>query len=372
MSLRFLHLSCRLRRPTVDDERARRRHRGAAPFVVLPLVVGALMLAAAAVSVPAAAQAAELLLRAGDTSVPAGTIVYGDAIAVGGRLDVAGTVTGNAIAAGGSVHVSGHVGGNVRAIGGDAVLDSTAVVGGAVRAAGGRVSIAPGAVVHQGGAAPSPPPFPVQPEPRPIPSPFPPVWIPPLVLGIIATWKLLAGLLLLLSFAAFVGTAWLTAVLFPGLTASVAGVLERNPGGAGIAGILVWLLFGPIIVLLVLSIAGILLVLLLIAALLVAIQLGISAVAVLVGHRVRPGHIAVEALTGAVLLAIAFAVPHLGWLAGAVATTWGTGGVVMAIVERRRNQGTIPPPAPSAPLSQGPSSPASVAPPPAGSPPPSV
>jgi hypothetical protein len=352
MSLRFLHLPSSPRNPRGDSARqgCRARRRAA-----LARVLAAVCVAAAAAAFPAAAQAAELLLRVGDTTVPVGTIVYGDAVAVGGRLDVSGTVTGSAIAAGGSVHVSGHVGGNVRAVGGSAVLDPTAVVGGTVRATGGSVSIAPGAVV-QGGAGPTPLPLPGTPGPGPFGAP--PMWMPPAIFGLVAMWKLLAGLLLILSLATLIGTAWLTAVLFPGVTASVASVLEHNPGGAGIAGILVWLLFGPVMVLLVLSIAGILLVLFLVAALLVAIQLGITAVAVLVGHRVRPGRIAMEALIGAVLLTIVFAVPHLGWLAGAAAATWGTGGVVMAIVERRRTQGTIPPP-PAAPVAPGPSDPSS-------------
>jgi hypothetical protein len=331
MSLRFLHLP---------------------PVVRLSLALCAAALAATALLAPTAARAADLLLRVGETTVPLGTVVDGDAVAVAGRLDVEGTVTGNAIAVGGPVHISGHVGGNVRAVGGEVVLDSTAVVGGGVNATGGAVRIAPGAVVHQGAAGPSPLPFPVQPEPRTEPSPFAlsPFLLPPALLGVIAVLKLFAGLFLLLTLGTFIGGAWLTAALFPGLTASIADVLERKPGGAGIAGILVWLLIGPAIVLLILSIAGVLLVLVLVAALLVAIQIGISAVAVLVGHRVRPGRIAIEALIGALLLAIVFAVPHLGWLAGAVATTWGTGGVVMAIVERRRTQGPIssPPAAPPA------------------------
>jgi hypothetical protein len=327
--------------------------------VLLVATLSTVVLAAAVLWAPDAAQAAEVLLRVGDTSVPVGTIVYGDAIAVGGRLDIAGTVTGNAVAAGGTVRISGHVGGNVRAIGGDAVLDSTAVVGGSVHATGGHVTIAPGAAVEQGGPTPGTLPFPIQPRPG---MPF---WMPAVIFGILATLKLFAGLLLLLSFAAFIGTAWLTAALFPGPTAFVAAVLERNPGGAGIAGILVWLLLGPVIVLLVVSIIGIPVALLLIAALLVAIQLGISAVAVLLGNRVRPGRIAIEALAGAVLLAIAFAIPHLGWLAAAACATWGTGGVVMAIVERRRRRGTTPPPpaAPQASVSPGPSAPASMQPP---------
>lgn len=337
-----------------------------------PLVVAGLALAAMGALGTPAAQAQELLLRVGDTAVPEGTIVYGDAIAVGGTLDVAGTVTGDALAAGGSVHVGGHVGGNVRAIGGDVILDSTAVVGGTARSMGGTVRAAPGAVVRRGGATPNPVPYsgpaPWPPQfPSPGPSPFPGTrgWLPPAVLGMLAMWKLLAGALIALSLLTFIGTAWLTALMFPGATAAVAGVLERSPGAAGIAGIVVWLLLGPIAVLLVASIAGIMLVLLLIAAVLIAIQLGITAVAALVGHRVRQGRIAIEALVGAVLLAVAFAVPGLGWLAAFAATTWGTGAVVMTIVERRRGQGALPPAVPAAP----PSSTPPVSPPP---PPPSV
>jgi hypothetical protein len=343
MRLRAIRLRCC---PHARGSAQHRRMHGT-PMVAVPLVICALLLAAAAVSGTPAAQAAEVLLRAGDTVVPIGTIVYGDAIAVGGRLDVAGTVTGNAVAAGGSVHVSGRVGGNVRAIGGRAVLESTAVVGGGVYTTGGSVNIAPGAVVHGGSSTRNPLPFSVQPERPPAPFWIPPLWWPATFLGILAMWKLFAVLFIVASLAAFIGAAWLTAALFPGTTASVVDVLERNPGGAVVAGILVWLLFGPVITLLVLSVAGILLVLVLIAALVVAIQVGISAVAVLVGHRVRPGRLAIEASVGALLLAIAFAIPHLGWLAGAAAATWGTGGVVMAIVEWRRAHGTLPPPPPA-------------------------
>ena len=311
-----------------------------------------------------AAQANELLLRVGDSVVSRGTIIYGDAVAIGGTLDIAGTVTGNAIGAGGSVHVSGHVGGDVRAAGGNVILDSTAVVDGTVQSAGGSVRVAPGAVIRKvppGSSAPPlwfPTPTPTVPVPSPAPWPFPgpPVWMPPAVLTIIAMWKLLAGVLILVTLFSFIGMTWLTAAMFPGVTAAIARALERNPGAAGIAGVLVWLLIGPIAVALALSVAGILLVVLLIAALLIAIQLGISAVAVLVGHRVRPGRLAFEALVGSVFLAIAFAVPHLGWLAGFAAAAWGTGGVVVAIAERHRGPGPVPP-TPSSPSASPPPSP---------------
>ena len=320
--------------------------------LLLHLAIGALGTAlAAGVFAASAAQAAEVLLRLGDSVVPRGTIVYGDAIVVGGTLDVAGTVTGNAVAAGGSVHVSGHVGGDVRAAGGNVILDRTAVVDGSVQSAGGSVRIAPGAVIRRAPPpgpplpfpAPLPPVPPPPPSPAPPPVPGPPGWMPPAFFGILVMWKLLAGVLILVTLLTFVGMAWVTATMFPVVTGAVVDVLERNPGGAGVAGVVTWLLIGPVAVLLVLSIAGVVLVLLLIAVLLIAVQVGITAVAALVGHRVRPARIAVEALAGSVLLAIAFAVPHLGWLAGFAAVTWGTGGVVVAIMERHRGQAPTPP-----------------------------
>lgn len=334
------------RRPPARPPRRGPLRTRVAPAGVALLVLGAVLLGVTA------AQAEDVLLRFGDTIVPQGTIVYGDAVVVGGRLEVAGTVTGNAVVAGGSVDVSGRVGGDVRAVGGDVVLGSTAVVGGRAQASGGHVTVAPGAVV--GRAAPGPPatpPVPLPfPPPAPPPSPFPgpPVWMPPAILGWFAIWHLVAGLVIALLLVTFVGTAWFTAALFPGVTAVVAGALERNPGGAGLAGVAVWLLAGPVLLLLALTIAGLPLVLLAVSALLIAVQLGISAVAVVVGHRVRPGRIALEALVGAVLVALAFAVPHAGWILGFAATIWGTGGVAMAIVERRGVQGPMPP-APSSP-----------------------
>ncbi|MHB8732256.1 MAG: bactofilin family protein [bacterium] len=315
---------------------------------------------AAGAAGPPAAQAAEVLLRVGDAAVPPGTIVDGDAVVIGGTLDVGGTVTGNATAVGGSVHVSGQVGGDVRAAGGNVILDSTAVVGGTVQSSGGSVRIARGAIIRKAPPGrpvppvPTVPPMPFPPSPGPSPSVLPwlfpwlPSWVPHTFFGILAVWKLVGGVVLLLTLLTFAGTAWITAAMFPGATAVVAGALERSPAASGVAGVLVWLLIGPVAVLLVLSVAGILLVLLFFSALLIAIQLGISAVAVLVGRRVRPGRIAIEAAVGALLLAITFAVPHLGWLAIFAAATWGTGGVVVSIVERHRHHGPVPP-SPSTP-----------------------
>ncbi len=302
------------------------------------------------------ADAADMLLRVGNLEVPAGTAVHGDAIAVGGKLDVEGIVDGNAVAIGGSVEVGGRVAGSVRAVGGDAILRPTAVVGGAATAAGGRVRIAPGASL--GGvhpqpappAAPSPaPPGPSSPIPGPVPqpAPLPPSWWgPPAVLGVIAALHFLYWLVALLVLAGFVGMNWLTAVLFPGTLAALAEDLERMPAAALGAGLAGWVLLWPLVVTLAMTVVGLILVVLIPALLLIAIQFGVTAVALLAGQRLRQSGIGRQVLVGSVVLAIAFAIPHLGWLLMLAAVTWGWGAVLLALAERVRTRRLPPPPAP--------------------------
>lgn len=80
--------------------------------------------------------------------VPAGAWVCGDALAVGGNVDVRGRVQGSAQAIGGNVTISGEVDGDVTAMGGDIVVQPGALTRGALNALGGRVIVAPGAVTQ--------------------------------------------------------------------------------------------------------------------------------------------------------------------------------------------------------------------------------
>src|SRR5436853_7581637 len=72
------------------------------------------------------AWAAAFLLRAGDLQVPAGTVVHGSAISVGGNAYINGTVEGDAIAFGGRVDVTGRVQASVRAGGVNAIVRASA------------------------------------------------------------------------------------------------------------------------------------------------------------------------------------------------------------------------------------------------------
>lgn len=304
------------------------------------------------------AGAAELLLRVGDLQVPAGTIVRGDAIAVGGTATIDGTVEGDAAALGGSVEVTGHIEGSVRALGGNVILHSGAVVDGQARAIGGTVEQEPGASV--GGAQPQAgplPQLPPLPSPGPRAFPLPPPWVHPFPApgpwspwpwgsaGSILALKSFLSLLYLGALATFVGSAWLVAILFPGLTARLAKVMERDPLGTFGIGLLGWPIAAMLALILVISVIGLTVAFLVPVAVLVALQLGTTAVALLIGQRVRRSDVAHEVVIGAVILAVAFSIPRLGWLLVLAVSTWGLGSVFLAILEGRRSRSVPPPPA---------------------------
>ncbi len=319
-------------------------------------VVGLILGAALASGSAAPAWAKEILLRIGDVRVPADTVVHGDAIAVGGNAYVDGTVEGDAIAVGGAVEVRGHVTGSVRANGGNVVLRSTAVIDGAASAIGGTVTREPGASVGNAQAVPPPPapPFPSAPAPGTAP-PAPPWWLPGMIAGMLFMLHSLFWVGHLLLLAVFVGTAWLVAVLFPHAVARVAAVLEREAVIAIAAGVVAWPAVMVVTVLLAISVVGLPLALSMPAAVVVAAQLGLTAVALLIGKRAHPSETVRETVVGAVLLAIAFSLPGLGHLVGLAAVTWGLGGVFLALTETWRFR-TRPPdhPLPASPQAHGP------------------
>lgn len=341
-------------------KRGARRQMAAVAAVVGAFAVGA-VIAPAPVN---AADTPEVLVRVGDLVIPAGTVVHGNAIALGGTLDVEGTVEGDAIASGGGIEIGGRVTGSVHAFGGGVHLRSTAVVGGTVAAWGGRVRADPGA--SMGGTprppspgappgtppgAPGPPPagpsFPIPvPGPQPAPFPAPWGWLPG-VFGVVAMLHALYWLIALVSLVSFVGMAWLTAIFFPGTVAALAADLDRAPGAAFAVGLLGWVLLWPAVAVLALTIAGLALVILIPAVLFIMLQFGTTAVALFAGRRIRRSGIGREVLVGSVVLAIGFAVPHLGWLLVMAVATWGWGAVLLALIERIRIRRIPPPPAPA-------------------------
>ncbi|HLJ60837.1 MAG TPA: hypothetical protein VKZ50_14020 [bacterium] len=295
---------------------------------------------------PTSAGAEEFLTRFGVLDVPAGTAVHGDAIAIGGPLSVEGVVDGDAVAIGGDVVVVGRVGGSVRAIGGNVLVRSGAVVGGTATTTGGHVTIEPGASVGRAGAippgaAPGPSPFPM-PPPRTY---EPPTWLwPATIFGMLAALKAFFLFFALAMLISFVGATWLTAVFFPRVTQDLAGHLERAPALAFGVGLLTWAALWPLVIGLAISVVGLVVVVLIPLAVFAALQLGIAAIAVLLGRRIRPSSVSLEALVGAVVLVVAFAIPHLGALLLFLTATWAVGVTVLALIERNRARPIAPAP----------------------------
>jgi len=306
-----------------------------AMLLLLAVVLGAVLIVGSVTPV----SAKELLLKVGDLQVPAGTAVHGDAVAVGGTAYVDGTVEGDVVAVGGTVEVRGHVVGSVRAAGGNVVLYSTAIVGGEATAVGGTVWREPGASIGGRRSMPSPPPFP------PVPGPIPPGsesgppaswWLPGVFAAAFLMLKSLFWLIHLVTVILFVGSAWLLAALFPNALTRLGGVLERDPVLAFGAGLLGWPLAVMITVVLILSVVGLTLVLLVPIAVFTAVQFGATAVALVVGRRIRPSGPVYEVIIGAVLLAIGFSIPALGGLIGLAVATWGLGAVLLLLAGERR------------------------------------
>jgi hypothetical protein len=312
-------------------------------------------------------QAAEFLFHVGDQVLSAGTTVHEDAVVTAGTLLILGTVDGDATAIGGSVSVAGHVTGSVRAIGGNVLLYPTAVVDGQASAWGGHLEVAPGARV---GGVPFPPTSPAPSPPAPA-VPLPPVpgvpmlpylgpvpevpgplnpptrgpipwWWPPALFGIIAGVKVLSWLAVTSLLACFVGLMWLTAALFPGPVMRLADVLERAPGAALGLGLAVWALSVPTVMFLAFTIVGLPVIFLVPLVLLTMHLFGTVAIALVLGRRLRPSGMSIEVLVGAVVLALAFAIPHLGWMAILIAAAWGVGTVPLALFGPRGERPSPP------------------------------
>ena len=325
--------------------------------IVIPRFVARLLAAVLAlgtaflVACPERSAAAEFLLHVGDVRVATGTVVHGDVIALAGSVFLAGTVEGNAVAVGGNVDVSGHVEGSVRAQGGDVILRATGIVDGQATAVGGQVRREPGSSL--GGATPPAPQAPPSPRyrfppPWVQPMPRPPYWWPgprpePLLFP--------EGLLRFLYFSSligFIGFAWILAVLFPGALSRLATALERAPAASFGAGLLGWLLSLLIPVLLILSVVGLMFLFLVPMAVILAVLFGTTAVALVIGRRIRRFGVVQNVVVGAVLLAVAFSVPRLGGLVAFLAATLGLGAVLVAFAEGRRPS-AVPPSPPASP-----------------------
>lgn len=274
----------------------------------------------AGVAVPA--DAGEITVRVGgDVVIPPGAVHQGPAVAVSGAVRVEGTLRGDAVALNGDVEVWGWVTGSVRVVNGRAALGPMARVDGDVWVVSGRVDRSPGARV--GGRilsgrlwAPPPPRRPVEEL----------IWS---MARMVVLWALVGSAALAAAVAA----------LFPATVSRIARTLSAAPGPSLVAGVLVWALLPPLVLVLVVSLIGLPLLALLPFAFSLLALVGLAGTAVLVGNRVtdifrwKSGPVG-DAVAGAVILA---ALPLLSWpgrLAFVGALTWGMGAVVLALLRR--------------------------------------
>lgn len=223
--------------------------------------------------------------------VAKGQTIEGDVVAIGGPVDVHGTVKGNAVAIGGSVTLlpGGKVEGDAIAIGG-----KVAKKGGSLT--GSETSIGPNFTWH---------------DQRKEENDWP--------------WKILRsiGMIALLT---------LLAAIFPKPMERMTYAAERAPLASLLWGIAAMLAFIPLMVLLVISLIGILLIPVEVLLYLAAALFGTAGISTLVGGRLLQGkgNVILFTLLGAFVLQLVGLVPFLGWLVNLIVFLFGLGAVVIS------------------------------------------
>lgn len=133
------------------------------------------------------------------------------------------------------------------------------------------------------------------------------------------------------------------ALLFPRTLQLCGEALRNHPVGSFSVGVLSFLLFGPILFLLIVSVAGLLVVPFLICLLFVVLLIGKASVFENTGAQIgrqlgmgdRPNPV-VALLIGAILFNLLYMVPILGLLVWGIITPLGIGAVILAIIDAFR------------------------------------
>jgi hypothetical protein len=239
------------------------------------------------------------LVKVGESvTIPEGAEVD-TAVSVGGTVTVLGRVDKDVVSVGGSVYLkdSANVGGDVVSIGGKVMREAGAIVKGDVV----EVSI--------GGISPAVSFFTKG--------------------GILKGWAFFG----LLSFIGFIVLAIIIVALFTPQVGRVSAYLETNLLNSFLIGLLITVLFIPIIVLLAVSIIGIVLIPVWVVLVAVAGFFGYFAAGHLLGKkifhafRIYNKSMMTETLTGIILLSLVGFVPIGGFLVKMIAALGGLGGV---------------------------------------------
>ncbi len=231
-----------------------------------------------------------------DVLVPIGANIQ-SAVAVGGNVDVFGTIQKDAVA-----------------VGGDLMVRKSAVIHGDAVCIGGKLIKEPGATITGDNVEISV------------------ANLPGLFIGKSCGWGL--SIIGLVSFLSFLILALFAAAFFPNHLGRISYFGERMPGASFLWGLLMIVLIIPIIILLAVSLIGIIFIPFYLILLAGAAFFGYIAVSQLLGKKILKGMrlrnkpMMIEVVVGFIFLEIINLIPLIGWLIKIIAVTMGLGAVL--------------------------------------------
>lgn len=260
-----------------------------------------------------------------------------DVVVVMGSAILKGDVSGDVVVVCGDATILGKVGKDVVVVGGSVQLGPKAEVGHELVVIGGKLDRRPGAKLAR------------KPVEIGLGKVFPEVtWLKEwLTYGVFKARLLppqvpwvwwIAG--------AFFIVYLLLSVLLPGTIQACMDTLEKRPVGSFFTGVLVKVLFAPLCLLLIMTVAGILVVPFLWFGFLGALLLGKAVVLRYTGQQlgrqfglVGLQQPVVALIIGAAIFCLLYMIPILGLLAWGIATLWGIGTVALTAVNTFRKEG---------------------------------
>ncbi|AKB12551.1 MAG: hypothetical protein ACHQXK_07205 [Methanosarcina thermophila] len=283
-----------------------------------------------------------------------------DFIGAGGQLIVNGNVSGNIIAAGGSIRINGNVGGDVAAAGGQIFLSRDSVVEGDLLLGGGEITL-DGIVNGNGdisaGTLRAGDDFELRGDLKLQAENYPPDLDDKVggnlnITQVNATEEQYAGaargfnvLSFIIGLLAALILGLVLIYLFPGFVRGVADLVKDSPLKTALLGLLA-LIFLPVLALILLiTIFGWSLSVLIILLLALAVLIATIPVKLLAGELIYNKILKKEAgeiayyLVGAVVFAILYEIPIVGWLIGFIALIIGLGAIIAWLGIRARSTG---------------------------------
>jgi hypothetical protein len=255
-------------------------------------------------------------------------------IKIGGDVTIeAQQKVNNVVVVGGQITVNGLVENNVIAAFGSIVLTNKAVVRGNVVCVGGVIAKGNGSQVYG--------------DITEINSSNISSAIASVLSGDWEGWPLIINFIYLCFFAVIFIIALLMAILIPRPLIAIANMIQNNKTKTFFWGFLANLMIVPFFFLLVFSIIGITLIPLIFAALLLAFVLGFISVSALIGNfiltkifRKHKKSLVQETILGLILLWSIGWLPYIGWMVKVIAITFGLGGVLLILFNRKHQSAT--------------------------------